>query len=96
MEIETIAKLDIVEGDVLVVKTDMCLTPDQRQILRHDVTSAVLRAGKKCSVLILENGVSVEIVKTSQLPGVSPDLFDRNDVPYRESAEFRHLDNRGK
>ena len=66
--IETIRKLAIEEGDVVVVKSDYHLTAAQVERITEKITATIAAAGRQAHVLFLDKGMDIEVLKTSALP----------------------------
>jgi len=66
--IETIRKLAIEEGDVVVVKSEYQLSAEQAKRLTDKIAKTIAFAGREAQVLVLDKGMDIEVLKTSALP----------------------------
>lgn len=57
------------DGDVLVIKADHPITFNQHERLLEIGRALIDRLGVKAEVIVLDAGLSVGLLKTSQLPG---------------------------
>ena len=63
IEIESIKRMDIRDGDVLVVKCHDALTEGRYTNIRTNVEALLAKMGVDCKLVILDNGMSMEVLR---------------------------------
>lgn len=66
--IQTIQKLVLDEGDIVVIKPSHDLTLKQSEMIEERVARVLKAAGRKVEVLMLPKGFEIELLKASTLP----------------------------
>ncbi|MGB3042427.1 MAG: hypothetical protein WBB98_04505 [Xanthobacteraceae bacterium] len=67
----TIAKLEIEDGDCLVIMTPKVLRMEERTSVVEGCRHLLDKIGKDAQVIVLEGGMTASVLKTSQLPDVA-------------------------
>lgn len=68
MDLETeVRKLVPEDGDIIVIRTEKKLSREQADRLSYMVRGAIEAAGKQAVAILLEDGLSIELLKTSAL-----------------------------
>lgn len=68
MDFETeVRKLVHEDGDIIVIRTAKRLSREQADQLSYMVHRAIEKTGKKAVAILLEDGLSLELLKTSAL-----------------------------
>jgi hypothetical protein len=63
-----IAKLEIEDGDCLVLTTPNVLSFEQRGRIHENASELLRRVNKEAQIIILEGGMTASVLKTSQFP----------------------------
>lgn len=63
-------KLKLEDGDVLVIKADRPITHEHASAIREHGMALLQRLGVRGEVLVLDQGMHAELLKTSHLPKV--------------------------
>lgn len=64
---QTIQKLALEDGDVIVVRSPKPLRQDVIGVIRMQLHHLIDCSGKKAQVLVLDDGLSIEVLKLSGL-----------------------------
>lgn len=68
MDFETeVRKLVPEDGDIIVIRTTRTIRPEQVNYIQSAMTEVLRKVGKKAVAIVLDDGITIEILKTSAL-----------------------------
>lgn len=65
---EKIRKLDLVDGDCIVITSPRTLRMEAAERIRSSLMTVIDRLGVKVQAIILDDGMDIKVLRTSDLP----------------------------